>query len=751
MSDACPRAEERPLPLTSGEDPILRGLNDDQRDATTTIRGPLLILAGPGSGKTRVISHRVAYLIRTIGVSPRRIMAVTFTNKAARELIDRIERLVGNRADQLAAGTFHALCAQILRAEGKAIGIDPHFHIFDDDDQLRVMKWVLAELRLDERQINPKAVLNAISRLKAELLPPDQETARYARTYFEEIVHRAYALYQERLRESRGLDFDDLIAETVRLFCLVPAVAERYQERYLHVMVDEFQDTNIAQYELVKILAAKHRNLAVVGDPDQSIYRFRSADIRNILNFERDFPDAKVVVLTKNYRSTQYILDAAAGIIAANTQRKPKELVADRGRGRKIVVRELANEEEEATEVAREIERLMREEQRSYRDFAVMYRTNGQSRPLEERFNAYAIPYRLVGGTRFYERKEVKDVLAYLRILQNPLDAVSLTRILNVPPRGIGQKTVDDLVRLSRAASQPLWTTLTAVQRGDHDLGGRARGAIAAFVALIEELRSESEERPLPELIEEVVRRTGYYEFLAPATAEGSDRLENIRQLAAASSEFASFPPRQALTAFLEKVALLTAVDQTDSSADAVTLITLHAAKGLEFPVVFIIGLEEGLLPHSRAIQAEQESLEEIEEERRLLYVGVTRAQERLYLFRAYRRNLWGRNDPQPPSRFLDDIPPETREPETIVIRHAAFSLPLVRAGSLTQGRGKAASSPPFKPGDRVRQALLGEGTVIQLAPLRDDLEVTVAFRNPKVGIRKLLQSIAKLEKIPGR
>lgn len=736
------------MPFT--DDPTLQGLNEAQRDAVTAIAGPLLILAGPGSGKTRVISHRVAYLLRTVGVSPRRIIAVTFTNKAARELLGRIERLVGASAQQVTAGTFHAICARILRTDGAAIDIDPRFHIFDEDDQLRVMKEVLADLRLDEGRVSPRAVLHAISKLKAELVFP--ESADGPRTYFEEVVQRAYRLYQERLRESHGLDFDDLIAETVRLLALSPTTAEKYQERFLHVLVDEFQDTNVAQYELVKLLAARHRNLAVVGDPDQSIYRFRSADIRNILNFERDFPDAKLVVLAKNYRSTQCILDAASGIIAANTRRKHKELVTDKGTGAKVVVRELANEHDEAAEVAKEIDRLLRAEKRSYRDFAVMYRTNGQSRPLEQQFITYGIPYRLVGGTRFYERKEVKDLLAYLRLVQNPADGVSLTRVLNVPPRGIGQKTVDDLVRLARASTQSLWATLVEVAAGEHRLTSRASSAIAAFVDLLSDLRAVSESRPLPELIDEVARRTGYREFLQPETAEGAERLENVQQLIAASVDFAHYSPREALTRFLEEVALFTDLDQTDTAADAVTLITLHAAKGLEFPVVFIVGLEEGILPHARATAIEAESIDDLEEERRLLYVGVTRAQERLYLFRAYRRTYWGRNEPLPPSRFLDDIPPEVRERETIVVRQSAFSLPTVRSARRPEPHlgspGGVAGRPPFAPGDRVRQALLGEGTVIEVVSVPGDFEVTVAFRNPKAGIKKLLQSIAKLEKM---
>ncbi|MFN8535165.1 MAG: UvrD-helicase domain-containing protein [Dehalococcoidia bacterium] len=735
---------------TRVDDSILRGLNEPQRDAVTAIEGPLLILAGPGSGKTRVISHRVAYLIRTVGVSPRRIMAVTFTNKAARELRARIERLVGASADQLTAGTFHAICARILRIDGAPLRIDPHFQIFDDDDQIRVMKGVLSDLRLDEGKVSPRAVLSAISKLKAELIFHDSGELRGAASYFEEIVQRAYGAYQNRLAESNGLDFDDLITKTVLLLSLVPEVAAKYQERYLHVMVDEFQDTNIAQYELVKFLSAKHRNLAVVGDPDQSIYRFRSADIRNILNFERDFPDAKLVMLTQNYRSTQHILDAASGIITANTRRKHKELITDRGPGWKVVVRELANEHDEAAEIAREIERVVATDGRGYRDFAVMYRTNGQSRTIEQRFIMHGIPYRLVGGTRFYERKEVKDVLAYLRLAQSPLDAISLTRVINVPPRSIGQKTIDELVRLSRAEEQPLWSMLHAIRDGEHAIASRARGALVAFVDTIEDLITASETRPLPELIDYILERAGYRDYLQPETDEGAERLENLQQLISASVEFAHYSPREALTRFLEEVALFTDLDQADTNADAVTLITLHAAKGLEFPVVLIAGLEEGILPHARAIAGEDESIDELEEERRLLYVGVTRAEERLYLFRAYRRSQWGRNDALPPSRFLDDIPPEAREKEQVVVRQSSFSLPTVHAPSrpATPRPSAGSNALPFGPGDRVRQALLGEGTVVAVTPARGDFEVSVAFRNPKVGLKKLLQSLARLEKI---
>ncbi|MCS7001370.1 MAG: UvrD-helicase domain-containing protein [Dehalococcoidia bacterium] len=727
---------------------ILRGLNPEQRRAVETVDGPVLIVAGPGSGKTRVISHRVAYLLKERGVPPWRVMAVTFTNKAANEMKERIAALIGGDAtDRLTIGTFHAICARILRAEGDAIGIDRRFAIFDDDDQLRVMKQTLADLRLDEGAVSPRAVLSAISRRKAELIGPDDPAGRGG--FFDEIVQRAYRGYQQRLAESRGLDFDDLISETVRLLTQSAASRERLQDRYLHVMVDEFQDTNVAQYALVQLLAGKHRNLAVVGDPDQSIYGFRSADIRNILNFERDFPDATVVRLDQNYRSTQRILDAAQGVIAGGRARVKRALWTDRGEGHKIVVRELLNELDEARFVVQEIDKLRARYGYAYRDCAVMYRTNGQSRTVEQAFITYGAPYRLVGGVRFYERKEVKDVLAYLRVANTPQDSIALARVINTPPRGIGQKTIDEITRWATARRVSLYEALKAAQAGvGAPLATRARAAVSEFVTMIDETIALSEELPLPYLIDRFVTRANFREHLLADPVEGPDRWENVQQVVAAAMELRDLAPRDALAQFLDDASLFTSVDTYDSTADAVTLITLHAAKGLEYPVVFIIGLEEGILPHSRSIQGDDGEPNEdaLEEERRLLYVGITRAKERLYLLRAFRRAQWGRSDPLPPSRFLDDIPPEAREPE-----RRAFAPPPVALPDLRPSAPKTAPppiAPAFKVGDIVRQPLLGEGRVVAVTPTRGDVEVTVQFARPAVGTKKLLQSLARLEKI---
>lgn len=728
-------------------------------EAVTSISGPLLILAGPGSGKTRVVSNRVAYLMRTCGVSPHAIITVTFTNKAARELKSRIEEMSGARADQLTTGTFHSICARILRIDGARINIDPKFVIYDDDDQIKIMKQVLAELHLDERQTTPRAVLSGISKLKAEFVDPDEVSYR-TKTQYDEIVRRVYGPYQEKLREFHALDFDDLLFETVRLLQLSPETAQKYQNRYLHIMVDEFQDTNIVQYELVKLLSAKHRNLVVVGDPDQSIYKFRSADIRNILNFERDFPDAKVVYLEQNYRSTQFILDAAQGVISANRRRKPKELWTDNGSGEKIFIRELVNELDEARHVVSEIDKLVDKGQFEHRDFAVMYRTNGQSRAIEQSFILHGIPYRLVGGTRFYERKEVKDILAYLRVLNNPDDALSVERILNVPARNIGQKTVDDLKRFARASHQSLISAIADAARGvDVGITGRALTAITNFAKLLVQLNEDADTHDVSELIQQIIERTGYRDYLKPDTDEGEERLENLQQLVGAAAEYSDVTPRVGLTRFIEEVALFTDLDAYDEGATAVTLITLHAAKGLEYPVVFIVGMEEGILPHSRSIggMEEDEDNEELEEERRLLYVGITRAKKRLYLLRAFRRSMWGRSDMLPASRFLKDIPKEARHKEEIVMGTRPQMNFTEMLGRPRPQAPVTSASPPrptsgmFSAGDKVTHSVFGDGIVVSAVTARDDLEVTVAFRDSRVGIKKLLQSFARLEKIPAR
>ncbi|MBI3977942.1 MAG: UvrD-helicase domain-containing protein, partial [Chloroflexi bacterium] len=645
--------------LNPHDQTILSGLNPPQREAVQAIDGPVLVVAGPGSGKTRVITHRIAYLIRVCGVSPYAMMAVTFTNKAANEMKERLVRLLGDRADHLTIGTFHAICVRILRREGEHLGLDSRFVIFDDDDQISLIKQAFKDLSLDERRVTPRSVLAAISRAKNQMVTPEQLRTR-AGTYFEEVVSRVYSRYRDLLWSNTALDFDDLLTWTIELWEANPAVRSRYQERYVHVLVDEFQDTSPVQYALVKTLAGRHRNVCVVGDADQSIYSWRSADVRNMLAFQKDFPDARLIKLEQNYRSTQTILTAADRLIELNTQRIPRTLFTENGRGEPIRLLEAYDEREEGTQIVREIERLSAGDYHP-RDCAVLYRTNAQSRAIEEAFIRYGIPYRLVSGTRFYQRKEIKDAIAYLRLIQNPHDSLSLQRIVNVPPRGIGEKTVDKLLNAALRHDVSVTTVLERVRGGgEEDAGqdgpafeGATKRRLVEFLALIEDFRARRDELGIVDLLDYVLTRSGYREALADGSREGEERWENLLELRNVAREFADLAPAVALAALLERVALVAEVDAYDGEVDAVTLITLHAAKGLEFPVVFLAGMEEGTLPHSRSL----DDPNQMEEERRLCYVGITRAKDQLYLSRASRRALYGTGAPREPSRFLDDIP----------------------------------------------------------------------------------------------
>ncbi|MBV9544004.1 MAG: UvrD-helicase domain-containing protein, partial [Chloroflexi bacterium] len=645
---------------------MLNGLNPHQREAASHVDGPLLILAGPGSGKTRVIVHRIAYLLDAKDIYPSRILAVTFTNKAARELRERLETLVGpETARGLAVGTFHANCARWLRRDIKHLGRDPGFAIYDDNDQMDVVKQVLKELELDDKRTSPRAILSSISHAKSELMSADA-FGREAQGQWQETVARVYRRYNDLLERNNALDFDDLLGVTVQLFREAPEVLEIYQNRFHYVMVDEFQDTNIAQYEIVKLLTNRSRNLCVVGDEDQSIYSWRSADIRNILNFEKDFPDLRIVVLEQNYRSTETILKVARAVIASNTLRKQKNLWTDNDAGLPVTVHEAYNEQDEALFVVREIERLHRSQRVPLNSFGILYRTNAQSRVLEDAFVRASLPYRLVGGVRFYERREVKDVLAYLRVLQNPADTVSLLRIINLPPRGIGQKTIQDVTRWAEAHNVALYEVLLRVARlrfdeSDKDVvaafGPRTRELIGTFVDIVEPLRASLHERTVQELIDALLQGTGYAGYVQDGTEEGDDRWANVLQLQAKAQAYDELSSENALSVFLEDVSLVQDVDQLDEggSGDAVTLITLHAAKGLEFPIVFLVGLEEGVLPHQRSIEGGDSR--ELEEERRLFYVGITRAMRSLYLVYAFRRTTYGSSSVNTPSRFLLDVP----------------------------------------------------------------------------------------------
>ena len=624
---------------------ILDDLNPMQREAVTAIDGPLLINAGPGSGKTRVITHRVAYLVRDCGVYPYRVAAVTFTNKAAREMRDRLRPLLGEDAERLTVATFHSFCATVLRGAGDRIGLDRDFVIYDDTDQIAVVKRAMEDASVDPKTFAPRALLSAISGAKSTLV--DVEGFRLAReTPYDDIVHRVYDVYERLLAQSSAVDFDDLLLKVYRLFHDVPEVAERYQRRYVHFMIDEFQDTNVVQYAIARKISEAHRNLCVVGDPDQSIYSWRNADIRNILSFRHDYPEAKVIALEENYRSTQTILESAQALISSNEQRVEKELWTSNGQGEPIVIGEGYNEAEEARMAVGELERLVQDEGYRLGDAAVMYRVNAQSRAFEEACLRHGVPYQLVGSVRFYQRQEIKDVTAYLRLIANPHDDAGFARVVNVPSRGIGQRTVDELTRLARDTETSMFDAVGAIE-GDAaaSFATRSARALTKFREMIEGLMADSADVDLVEIVDEVLERTGYKKFVQGQDERAEERWENIMELRSSARDFLTLGRgRDALTAFLESVALVSDTDNLEDAADAVTLITLHQAKGLEFRAVFMVGMEEGLLPHIRSLEDEAE----MEEERRLAYVGVTRARERLYLLRAFRRGFRGMSGTEP-------------------------------------------------------------------------------------------------------
>ena len=722
---------------------ILAELNPTQKQAVETIDGPLLIIAGPGSGKTRVITHRVAYLIKVCGINPHRIIAVTFTNKAAKEMRERLGKLLGQAAEALTLGTFHAICARILRQEGKAIGLDPSFVIYDEDDQLNLIKQSLQELDIDPKQYTPRAIQSRIKFAKSQLLTP-ADYAQHADSYFEEIVRRVYERYHQILTRNQGIDFDDLLMKTVQLFNDHPRVLAKYQSRYLHILVDEFQDTNTTQYTLIRQLAGKHRNICVVGDPDQSIYSWRFADLRNILSFNKDFPDAKVALLEQNYRSTKTILEVASGIISVNSQRKPKSLWTENDVGIPVAIIKTYNEDEEAQFVISEIEKLVTENLVSPGDCAIMYRVNAQSRALEEAFMRYGVPYKLVGGTRFYQRREIKDLIAYLRLILNPNDNISLTRIINVPGRGIGRRTVSELSAWANAGDISLCSALQMItENKGPSLAPRASRALTSFYSMINELIDKSRELNLSRLLDEVVERSGYRDYILNEEG-GEDRWENILELHTAAREYDELRPQEALVTFLENVSLVADIDELDEKANATTLVTLHQAKGLEFPVVFIVGMEEGLLPHRRSM----DDPGELEEERRLCYVGITRAQHRVYLLHTYRRSLFGSSSVPDPSRFLRDIPAhlitskgiweeeEQKKDDGFTPVTALLSKPSPQPFSTLD----------LRVGDHVHHAMFGDGAVVNCSPNGQDQVVTVDFT--EVGTKKLLLSLAPLEKI---
>jgi len=734
-------------------------LNPEQREAVEWPAGPMLIFAGAGSGKTRVITHRIARLIGT-GIPPYRIFAVTFTNKAAREMRERVESLVGERTKDMWIGTFHSLCARLLRIDGKGIGIDPHFVIYDEGDQSSLIRDIFKAKNIDDKSIRPGAVLHEISSAKEKLQSPEVYADR-ATGFMEKIVSDIYKSYNALLRKANALDFDDILFYAVRLLEQRADIREKYQERFLHLLVDEYQDVNFAQYKIVQMLAGKHRNVVVVGDDDQSIYAWRGADVSLILRFGSDYPDAKVIKLERNYRSTQNILTAANEVIKRNRSRASKQLWTENPAGALITLTQAGTERDEAMMAAEAILRDVRTGRRKWADFAVLYRTNAQSRVVEEAFLTTRIPHVLVGGQRFYERKEIKDMIAYLRLAWNPLDDVAVRRVVNVPTRGLGNTTMERIEKLARERGVSLMEAMRD-QALQTELQKKASTGIRAFLSAVDEAADLVDEGAVTPILRSLLKSTGYLEMLRQENSQDSiSRLENLQELLNVTVEYdATAEGGPTLAGFLESVALIADVDSipAEEASSPVTLMTMHSAKGLEFPVVFILGLEEGVFPHQRSMSSDTE----IEEERRLAYVGMTRAKEELHLLHANRRSLYGQPSFNRRSRFLDDVPEHLLDS----LNPGGYQQTYGLRGSVRQERDGGYSQvppptrtvptdtprrapewkAPFGVGDRVRHAKFGIGVVVACNPLKADAEVTVAFPGV-IGVKKLVQSLAKLEK----
>lgn len=819
---------------------LLSTLNPPQAEAVSTVDGPVLVLAGPGSGKTSVLTRRVAYLIDEAGVAPWNILAVTFTNKAAREMRERVEAVLGDRFGAplpgqqkklggLTIGTFHSICARILRIETEAVGYERNWVIYDSGDQRALVRAVLRELNYDEKRYSPNAIKSRISRLKNELITPAKHRPE---AYMDEIAGRVYTKYQETLKANNAMDFDDLLMRATLLLKERIDLQMKYQQKWQYIMVDEFQDTNTAQYELVSLLANEpegKRNLFAVGDEDQSIYRFRGADYRNVQQFRKDYTDAKVVLLEQNYRSTQNILDVANALIQNNTNRTHKQLHTENGVGKPVMVYEAYNQIEEAAWVCDEIERLVGSGSISAGDVAIMYRTNAQSRAMEEAFVMRQLKYKLVGATRFYERKEIKDALAYIRLVYNPADSVAMDRIINVPTRGIGIKTYALLKEWAVDVGLNLYETLLLLRHGpDHvaanrteplpnaaykapPLNKRAQTALKDFASLLEAwvtLRQAERYASVADLLDLILDDAGYIEMLHDGTEEGEERFENLQELRGVAAQYkkgmsdlsAVEGERSALDLFLEEISLVSDADEIDEAGSAVTLMTLHTAKGLEYPIVFMIGMEDKILPHSRSI--ESGDLEDMEEERRLCYVGITRAKRRLYLVHAFQRSMWGDVTNQSPSRFLEEIPSELLTGMVDKQRRRANSYsratswesdrrnsnmrrgskwdgdteveqsfsssrnrPSQNAGNsstntsqqssynwsskttrISRPSKKVAKPTKFNHCDNVQHEIFGVGTVIESKVSGDDEEVTIAF--PGIGVKTVMAAFSKLKKL---
>lgn len=731
--------------------PIFDTLNDRQCEAVKHTEGPLLITAGAGSGKTKVLTCRIAHLLE-LGVAPYRILAITFTNKAAKEMKERVTNLVGAQADSIWLSTFHSFCAKLLRFEVDGFhGYTRNFTIYDSSDQLVLVKDCLKKLNLDDKQFTPRSVLGTISSAKNVLMDAKAFVAK-ASDFYEQKVADVYAMYQEKLRENNAVDFDDLLFLAVRLLQENEEVREKYQSRLQYILVDEYQDTNHAQYALTKILAARWRNICVVGDADQSIYAWRGADIRNIIDFTRDYPDAASIKLEQNYRSTKTILHAANAVIDNNESRPKKTLWTENPTGNKIIHYQAQTEHDEADYIAGVIYNRHEISHEPYGDMAILFRTNAQSRVLEEKLMRYAIPYTMVGGTKFYDRKEIKDVLAYLRLLYNPEDSLSLTRIINVPKRNIGATTMEHVAAYAEAQGISLFEALSSTD--EIPVTKRAKASLENFAAMIFDLLNDIEGKDVLSLIETVIKQTGYGDMLdkeAEHDPQGESRKENVGEFLSVAKDYMDSNPEGNLQDFLENVALVSDVDDFESSDSKVTLMTLHAAKGLEFPVVFLTGLDEGLFPHSRTLMDPAQ----VEEERRLAYVGITRAERQLYVTNAVTRTMYGRISAYMPSRFLAEIPPQFMEDY-----HRKSAMPQSRTTAVP-GKQRVsiltkpvASSLPkkhaitdtFAKGDKVRHKIWGIGTVLDVIGEGPNMQMKIQF--PTKGVRQVVVKYAPLEKI---
>lgn len=717
---------------------LLTELNQDQRKAVEAVDGPTLVIAGAGSGKTRTLTYKVVYLIQDKKIHPLNILAVTFTNKAAKEMKERIAELLAESSAESKTlphiGTFHSICVQILRKEIDSLGYKTSFNIFDDQDQKSLIKRIFTELEISKDQFNPNSVMAAISKAKNKL-EDEIKFEQNAVGFYEETVAKVYKKYQEGLRENNSLDFDDLIRLTVKIFTDFPDILSKYQELFKYILVDEYQDTNHAQYALIKLLAQKYRNICVVGDDWQSIYGWRQADIRNILNFEKDYPEAKVINLEQNYRSTQIILDAAYGVISKNINRKDKKVWTENKEGALITSFEAMDEREEAEFISNIVKENVSTQENNYSDFAVLYRTNAQSRTIEESLLRNSIPYRIVGGIKFYQRKEVKDIISYLRLIQNNADYIALERVINEPKRGIGKATFNKWLNYSQERKLNPIEAANDITTENSKINKSKLVAIKNFSEFIKKMKTETEKLSLSEFIEKVFEKSDYKKGLEKEGTEGEIRIENVSELLSVSKKYNQETASESLSVFLEEVALIADTDKIDQNQDVVHLMTMHSAKGLEFPTVFIIGLEEGIIPHSRSMLSEHE----MEEERRLMYVGITRAKEKVFLLFTRLRTFFGSTQANPPSRFLNDIPNKLIEENLEQISPT----PTTFFGHKNQSKRaeKPKNTGDFKDGERVSHPEFGEGIIIS----QENELMTIAF--PKQGIKKLSSKHAPIKR----